>query len=129
KSQLIVNQSIVTGLLGTGVSSLLSLSQAATIPYAGRNNLAISQTAAFAPPTPTKLLKSTLILAQAATVITELGLVVTSTIQLGQSVALVLSKPSFCQYGGEGLPALDGPDEPGFTKGLKLTAADMDEVE
>lgn len=128
RSILTLTQEADNALRGTATSSLLSLSQAATVPYSARSQLTLVSVADFVPPSAVKLVRSTLSLSQVATVMKVLGLSLTSALSLSHSVAVIVTGPSMCQYDPEGLPALDGPDDPTFTKGLKLSK-DADEVE
>lgn len=127
KSVITLTQEADRFLRAGAVSSLLTLTQQATVPLQGRSQLSLVSVAEFVPPSATKLARSTLSLSQIATVMKDLGLSVVSTLSLAHAVAVILSRPSFCQYDPEGLPALDSPDDPSFTKGIRL-AAGMDTI-
>jgi hypothetical protein len=106
------------------VESVLVLDQNADLPLAAAQTLVLAQAAVFVPPPEVRFTEDDLTLVQTVRVEKTLHLAAASGIDLDHApVALPLDRSFLCRYHPFGdLAPLPTPDDPAFTKGVRLKA-------
>lgn len=145
KSTINFTQAVTRELRATGVSQLFNLSQSAVAIPSAKNTILFTQQADFVPPPPTRFAVSELVFVQTLGLFGDRSVTAANTISFKQALGYFstggIADRVLCTYSpfvGDSTdpdapspPAssLAAPDDPGFTKGLKLECpANVDEV-